>query len=86
MVAVMAGSMAALVALVLLAGGLGLLTAHTFLRDADGYFASSTERFETDTYALTAAGLRLGDIGGGAGGWLAAAGAGLWLALREGGR
>jgi hypothetical protein len=62
-IAVVAASVAALVALALLAGGLALAAAHLFLRDADGYYASSTERLETSSYALTA--------DGGVGGWLA---------------
>jgi len=69
-VAVVAATITALVALALLAGALGLLTAHALLRDAEGYYASSTERFETDTYALTAESLRLGDVGGGVAGGL----------------
>jgi hypothetical protein len=52
--AVVAASVAVLIALALLAAGLTLVAAHTFLRDADGYYASSAERLATATYALTA--------------------------------
>ena len=69
MFTVVAASLAALVALGLLAGGLLLVGAHAFLRDDDGYYASPTERFETSTYALTTEGLQLRDVGW-ASGWL----------------
>jgi hypothetical protein len=68
--------MTALVVLTLLAAGLLLVAAHTFLREANGYYASSAERFATSTYALTAEGFGLGHVGGGVGGWLAERAAG----------
>jgi len=59
-VAVVLGSLGALVGVALLIGGLVLVLAHLALRDADGFYTSSTERLTTSTRALTSEGLRLG--------------------------
>lgn len=47
------GSLAALVSLGMLLGGGALVAIHATQRDAAGYYATSTERFETPTFALT---------------------------------
>jgi hypothetical protein len=47
------GAIAAFSGLALCAGGGVLLWAHGTQRDADGFYATSTERFTTETYALT---------------------------------
>jgi hypothetical protein len=52
-VAVVFGSLGALIGLVLLLAGLALVLAHAFAPDDDGYYASDTERLSTPTYALT---------------------------------
>jgi hypothetical protein len=54
------GSIAALLGLALTAGGGVLIGIHATQRDADGYYGSSTERFETPTYALTSEDIQLG--------------------------
>ena len=59
-IAVVIGSIAALVSLVLLAAGGALAWATATQRDSDGYFTSRTERFSTPTPALTAEGIDLG--------------------------
>ena len=48
---VLAG-IAGLIGLVLLLGGLALVSLYLFDRDDDGYFTSDTERLETDGYAI----------------------------------
>jgi hypothetical protein len=63
--AVVGGSFAALVALGLLLAGVVLVWAHATQRDADGFFTSEQRRLSTPTAALTAEGLRLGDLNGG---------------------
>ncbi len=69
-VAIIAGPLIALVAVALLAaGGLGLW-AHTTQRDADGWLSSPWHRFETPAHALTAEGLRFGDVRGGPEDWI----------------
>jgi hypothetical protein len=69
-VAVVFGAILALIATALLvAGGFGLW-AHGTQRDADGWFTSPWHRFETPTRALTAEGLRLGDVRGGPEDWI----------------
>jgi hypothetical protein len=63
-VAIVAGALLAFVAAALLvAGGMGLW-ADTTQRDADGWLASPSHRFETSTRALTAEGLGLGEVRG----------------------
>lgn len=53
------GSLGALLALALVAGGIALAIAHT-QRDADGFLSAPTERFRTQAYALTHEGLEIG--------------------------
>ena len=59
-VAVVLGSIAALIAIVLLLGGAALIGAHASARDSDGYYTTGTERLATATYALTAEDIDLG--------------------------
>jgi hypothetical protein len=59
-VAVVFGSLAALIGFALLLGGLALVLAHAFARDGDGYYTSDTERLSTATYALTVEDIDLG--------------------------
>ena len=54
------GSIAALVGLALTAAGGVLIGIHATQRDSDGYYTSSTERFETPTFALTSEDINLG--------------------------
>jgi hypothetical protein len=68
-VALVAGSLGALVALGLLLAGVVLLLAHATARDADGFYTSDVVRLTTATPALTAEGLHLGDVDGGGGDW-----------------
>ncbi len=58
--AVVLGSIAALIALALLLGGAALIGAHASARDSDGYYTTGTERLATATYALTAEDIDLG--------------------------
>jgi hypothetical protein len=68
--AIVAGSLIALLAAaLLLAGGVGLWADST-QRDGDGWLSSPWHRFETPTRALTAEGLRLGDVDGGPDSWV----------------
>jgi len=67
--ALVGGSLLALIGVILVLSGAGLMVAHAVLRDDDGYFNSPTEQFSTPTYALTAEELELGDIESGAGDW-----------------
>jgi len=53
------GSLAALIALGLLAGGIGLVWADTTQRDADGYFTTQEERLSTPAHALTHEGVHV---------------------------
>jgi hypothetical protein len=59
-VAVVLGSIAALVAIAFLLGGAALIGAHASARDSDGYYTTGTERLATGTYALTAENIDLG--------------------------
>jgi Domain of unknown function (DUF4389) len=61
-VALVLGSLFALVALALLAGGGGVLWAVHTQRDAAGFFTTSTQRFETGTAALTHEGVKIADL------------------------
>jgi hypothetical protein len=54
------GSLAVLLALALTAAGGVLVGIHATQRDADGYYTTSTERFETPTFALTSEDINLG--------------------------
>ena len=53
------GSIAALIGLALTAAGGVLVGIHATQRDGDGYYTSSTERFQTATYALTSEDIQL---------------------------
>jgi hypothetical protein len=59
-VAVVLGSIASLLGVPLLLGGLALILAHAFARDSDGYYTTGTERLATGTYALSAEDIDLG--------------------------
>ncbi|MCC6224551.1 MAG: DUF4389 domain-containing protein [Thermoleophilia bacterium] len=56
------GSLATLVALGLLAGGGGLLWAHTTQRDDEGFYTSELTRFQSTAYAITSEELSVSDI------------------------
>jgi hypothetical protein len=58
--AVVLGSIVALIAIGLLLAGAALIGAHASARDSDGYYTTGTERLATATYALTAEDLDLG--------------------------
>jgi hypothetical protein len=58
--AVVFGSLAALLGLALLLGGAALIGAHASSRDSDGYYTTGTERLATATYALSVEDLDLG--------------------------
>ena len=58
-VSLVLGSLAALLALGLGAGGVGLVSFHATQRDG-GFYTTSSERFETPTYALTSERIDLG--------------------------
>jgi hypothetical protein len=60
-VALIAGSLLALLAAALILGGAALLAAHLTQRDDDGFYTSPTTRLATGTYALTGEGIDLGD-------------------------
>src|SRR5918911_358416 len=60
--ATVTGSLLALVAVALLAGGAFLLWADQTQRSSDGWLSSSYRTFDTSTRALTAEGLDLGDL------------------------
>jgi len=66
-VALIAGSLLALLAAALILGGAALLAAHLTQRDDAGFYTSSTTRLATGTYALTGEGIDLGDPGSAAG-------------------
>lgn len=66
--AIVAGSILALIAAALVLGGLAVLIGQAALRD-DGYFNTPTERLVTPTRALTAERIELGDASGG-GDWV----------------
>ena len=60
MLAVVFGSLGALIGLALLLAGLALVLAQAFARDDDGYYTSDTKRLATPTYALTVEDIDLG--------------------------
>jgi hypothetical protein len=62
-VAVVLGSIACLLGVALLLGGVALIVAHAAGRDADGFYTTGTERLATGTYALTAEDIDLGSWG-----------------------
>jgi hypothetical protein len=53
-------SIGALIGLLIALGGLAAIGAHAFLRDDDGYFTTSTERFSSPGYAVTSDDVDLG--------------------------
>jgi hypothetical protein len=59
-VAVVVGAALVLVGLVLFSGGAALTAVYTTQRDADGFFTTPTERFDTSTYAITSPTIDLG--------------------------
>jgi hypothetical protein len=62
-VAVVLGSLAALLGVALVLGGVALILAYASGRDSDGYYTTGTERLATGTYALTAENIDLGSWG-----------------------
>ena len=62
-VVVVLGSLAALLGVALVLGGVALIVAHASGRDSDGYYTTGTERLATGTYALTAEDIDLGSWG-----------------------
>jgi len=67
--ALIGGSLLALIALGLVIGGVVLVLAHGTARDSAGFYTSDTERFSTPTYALTSEGMQIGDIQGDGADW-----------------
>jgi hypothetical protein len=67
--ALVGGSLTGLIALALVLAGLALVLAHATARDAAGFYTAPTERFRTDTYALTSEGLQIGDVRGHGADW-----------------
>jgi hypothetical protein len=59
-VAMVLGSIAALLGVALVLGGLALILGYAFGRDSDGYYSTGTERLATRTYALTVEDIDLG--------------------------
>jgi hypothetical protein len=59
-VAVIFGSLAALIGLALLLGGSALVLAHALARDHDGYYTWDTQRLSTPTNAITVEDIDLG--------------------------
>jgi hypothetical protein len=57
------GSILGLVAFALLAAGAAAVWADQTQRDADGYFTTDFERYDTPRYALTWEGVEIGDLG-----------------------
>jgi hypothetical protein len=53
-------SIAGVIGILMLLGGLGLIAAHTWARDSDGYYTSDEERLQTDGYAITTGQIDLG--------------------------
>jgi hypothetical protein len=59
-IAMVFASIGGLIGLVLLVGGIALLSAHLFARDDDGYYTSDRELLESATYAITSEEIDLG--------------------------
>jgi Domain of unknown function (DUF4389) len=70
-VLIVIGALVGLLACGLLLGGAGLVGAHLFARDADGYYSSRAETVRSAGAAVTGEGLQLGDLRAGAGDWVA---------------
>jgi hypothetical protein len=68
-VALVGGSLLALVALALATAGVLVVLAHVTARDSAGFYTSATERFTSQTYALTSEGMQIGDIRGEGADW-----------------
>jgi hypothetical protein len=68
-VALVCGSVLALVALGLVTAGIALVLAHATARDATGFYTSPSERFTTSGFALTSEGMQIGDVRGEGAGW-----------------
>lgn len=64
-VGIVFSSIAALIGIVMLLGGLALIAAHGFARDDDGYYTTDTERLSSDTYAISTDEIDLGADPGG---------------------
>jgi hypothetical protein len=64
-IAIVFGCLAALVAVALVLGGLGLVFAHAFLRDSGGFYTSDTRVLTTPGYAITTEDVDFGDDGWG---------------------
>jgi hypothetical protein len=62
-VAMVLGSIAALLGVALVLGGVALILAQATGRDSDGYYTTGTERLATGTHALTAEDIDLGSWG-----------------------
>ena len=62
-VLIVVGALIALVSLAITAGGGALTWAHATQRDANGFYSTPTERFETTTYAVTSDVIDLGRAG-----------------------
>ena len=67
--ALIGGSLLALIAFALLMAGVMVVLAHVTARDSAGFYTSPTERFTTQTYALTSEGMQIGDIRGEGADW-----------------
>jgi hypothetical protein len=67
--ALVVGSLLALVALGLALAGVALVLAHVTARDASGFYTSPTERFTTSTFALTSEDIQIGDVRGHGADW-----------------
>jgi hypothetical protein len=62
--ALVAGSLLAIAAIALTLAGGALVLAHLTARDSMGFYTSSTERFTTNTFAITSEGMQIGDVRG----------------------
>jgi hypothetical protein len=67
--ALVVGTLLAVLAAALLLGGIALVAAHLTQRDDDGFYTSPTTRLATGTYALTGEGIDLGDVHGSTADW-----------------
>lgn len=67
--ALIGGSLLALIALGLAMAGVMLVIAHGTARDSAGFYTSDRERFSTPSYALTSEGMQIGDMHGHGADW-----------------